>query len=326
MKRHGLRLFACLLAALACAFTSLAVAQTTVPPQGIIPLYPPAPQPRFASGEAYFDGAEPYWELSLKKLKKVVPQLRQLRPSISQAALPAILRKVGLQINAMLPEIPNLVAHEEIVQRVYRGPFSRGRPVRREYNYLILVRASDGVRTLVEHRTPIEDGAPISRRSFLTTTGFAFIWLTFDPANQAESRFRYLGTESVSGKTALVVGFCQRPGHVTDPSVFTGFGRSVPVLFQGIAWIDPSSYRVLRIRSDILAPLPMIHLRSESSLVNFAVVRVPQVAAPLWLPQTAVIRVDVDGKVFQNNHQYSDYQLFEVKSRILTAPPSAPKQ
>lgn len=324
MKQHGARLITCLLGALVFAVASIAVAQTTVPPQGIIPLYPPSPQPS-SPGEAYFDGAQPYWELPLKKLKKIVPQLRQLRPAMGQAVLPAILDKVGLQIEGMLPQIPNLVAHEEIVQTVSRGLFGKARPVRQDYNYLILVRASGRVRTLVEHRTPINDGSPAARRSFLTTSGFAFIWLTFDPANRTESRFRYLGTDTLNRQTVFVVGYCQRPGHVIDPSIFTGFGRSVPVLFQGIAWIDRSSYHILQIRSDILAPLPMIRLRSESSVVDFVAVRVPEVATPLWLPRAAVVRADVDGRVYQNDHRYSDYQLFEVKSRIITASHPEPR-
>lgn len=325
MKQHGVRLIACLLMALACVVVSGAAAQTTVPPQGIIPLSTPAPEPGIL-GEEYFAGAVPYWALSLKKLKKSVPQLRGLRPSNSQAPLPAILSKVGLQISATLPQIPNLVAHEEIISKMSRGLLGRRRPVRQGYNYLILVKVSDGVRVLVEHRTPIEDGSARSRQGYLTTSGFAFIWLTFDPANRPDSRFRYLGTENVKGKNVFVVGFCQRPGHVRDPSIFTGFGRQVSVLFQGIAWIDPSSFRVLRIRTDILAPLPMIHLRSESSVVDFEAVRVPQVAVPLWLPQAAVVRADFDGAVYQNDHRYSDYQLFEVKSRIISGPPPAPKQ
>ena len=54
------------------------------------------------------------------------------------------------------------------------------------------------------------------------------------------------------------MAFAQKPGWATSPDNVVYKGRSVRILYQGTAWIDEASFRVVRLRTDLLAPHPDI--------------------------------------------------------------------
>jgi len=139
----------------------------------------------------------------------------------------------------------------------------------------------------------------------------------FHPGNLVESRFRFLGHQRMDGHATLVLAFAQIPDKVKFPGQVDFGGTSIPVLFQGIAWIDESDFRIVRLRKDLLAPRPDIYLRTLTSEVRFSEVRLPETADPLWLPQEATITWDFKRQVVQQLHQYSGFHLYRSKTKIV---------
>jgi hypothetical protein len=107
--------------------------------------------------------------------------------------------------------------------------------------------------------------------------------------------------------------------------------KSVLILYQGIAWIDAAGYQILRIRTDLLAPRPDINLKKQTTEIEYAEVRLPQVSSSLWLPRKVIVTTttkervqalgstsatEVCDQVFRNRHQYSQYKLFRAESTI----------
>jgi len=87
------------------------------------------------------------------------------------------------------------------------------------------------------------------------------------------------------------------------------------VLVQGIAWVDAATYQVLRMRTDLLRPVPELRLEAQATDVRFGEVRFPSKDQPMWLPQDVTVTVHWNGRTFRNLHHYSDYELFQVKTR-----------
>jgi hypothetical protein len=96
-------------------------------------------------------------------------------------------------------------------------------------------------------------------------------------------------------------------------------GTSIPILYQGIAWIDESDFRIVRLRTDLLSPRPDIGLRMLTSEVHFSEVQIQaaESSPPLWLPQEVKITWDFKGERLQQVHQYSDFHLYRAKSKIV---------
>ena len=96
--------------------------------------------------------------------------------------------------------------------------------------------------------------------------------------------------------------------------------ESFPMLLQGIAWIDESDFLIVRLRTDLLAPMPLIQVERQTSNIQFGPVRIPDVAMELWLPKAVNLEMEVRGQVVREEHKYSKYRLFQAKSRIILSP------
>jgi hypothetical protein len=286
---------------------------------------PTLSQTQEPSSYRYPSTAAPYLEYPLPKLLKTVPELQGLMPAETQEQLPALLAKVGDNIHDAVKKLPNLISHEDVTQtRVCPNALSYGGCLdserRRGFNYLILSHPNrDTGNLLEEYRTdlknrpidPLSQDAPKGR-------GFASLWVLFSPSSRSESKFRYLGQQKLDKhRTAFVVAFAQQPEAVRFPSEILLQGRSVPVWYQGVAWIDESNFHIVRMRTDLLEPQADIHLQRLTAEIQFGEVRISQIASALLLPLEVVITLELDTEVSKEVHSYSNYRLYAVETRIV---------
>jgi hypothetical protein len=279
------------------------------------------------SGQSYYVNARPLLDYPLHDLLRAAPELQGLEPTGNQDELAFILDKAGKVTEDLLGSMPNLVSREDVTQQKLRSPGSVKDHRRDEFDYMILVHRQDANVTLDEYRAG-PHGSPLEAQGleegFMLTRGFASAWLHFLPPIQPAARFRYLGQQTNGGLRCYVVAFAQKPGSATVTGTVVYEGVSVRILYQGIAWIDEASFRIVRLRTDLLAPRPDIGLERQTTELHFGETRLPQTVSPLWLPQEVVVTTDMNHQFFRNVHRYSGYRLFKVETKILPAPPDQP--
>lgn len=279
------------------------------------------------SEQSYYLNARPLLDYPRQDLLRAVPELRGLEPAANQDELASILDKAGKVTEDLLGSMPNLVSHEEVTQQKLRAPGSVMDHRRLEFDYMILIHQQDEHVTLDEYRAG-PDGSRLETQGleegYMLTRGFASEWLHFLPPNRPAARFRYLGQQTNDGLRCYVVAFAQKPGFATITGTVVYQGTSVCILYQGIAWIDEASFRIVRLRTDLLAPRPDIGLERQTTELHFGEVRLPQAVSALWLPQEVIVTTDMRDHLFRNIHRYSGYRLFKVETRILPAPPDQP--
>ena len=252
--------------------------------------------------------AKPYLDDPLPQLMLSVPELQGLESSTDQQPLADILNKTSDQSLNLLKRMPNVICHEKVVTKAK----PRGPSWHQQFEYLVLRHETAGEIVLDEYRTDKANSgtAPLTR-------GNANSWVLFHRGNLAESRFRFLGHQRMDGHSTLVLAFAQMPDKVRAPGQVNFAGTTIAVLFQGIAWIDESDFRVVRLHKDLLAPRPDIYLRTLSTDVLFGEVRLPKVADALWLPREVKTTWDFKGEVVEQVHEYSRFRLYTAKSKIV---------
>ena len=278
-----------------------------------------------------YSNAAAYLDNPLPSLKAAIPMLDGLKYDANQDQLPPILTRLAQTIDDVLPKLPNLVSREEIFHGT-QGPTALPRSVvlgsgsaeekpYQEYKYLILChRTPDGTTKVEESRTDLS-GRPVqSDEASVIGRGFAYQWLLFSKANQAEFRFRYLGQQSVDGRKTFVVAFAQKPDQVSVPAHFVWGGKRVPVFYQGVLWIDQSTSNIALIRTDLLGPLPSLQLERLTTELHFSSVHIHDLGENFWLPRELHIVVQQSKAAAEEDHRYSDYHLYRASVRMVPSP------
>jgi len=233
-----------------------------------------------------------------------------------QEELGSLLGKMGERVEAFFRNFANTSSKEQVLLERLRSDGSRDASSRHEYNYLLLVHPEKTGLEIQEDRVD-DRGRPISQKrasGFLTGSGFAGLSILLHPRHHYGSRFRYLGTQ-LTDPPAKVIAFAQKMevgdylAGISDPE----FGM-IPLLLQGIAWVDPDTYQIVRIRTDLLMPETRIALMRQTTDVRFVEVRFDKVPEPFWLPGEVTVTWAIKGTTYRSRHIYSGYKLFTIES------------
>lgn len=283
---------------------------------------------------------------SLAELQETVPDLKHFEVAQDQSQLPALLEKIGAKTVEIVRKTPDLISDEAVVSE--RGLVK----TRQNFSYLVLAHAEgSNLSVFDEYRVDLKSGDKLQTEDLRQaatanslrpsssppepppanrhlpksgarpiTEGFVNEWLYFYPLNQRESQFRYLGQQKIDGHLTLVVAFAQKPASVPIPVIFRFEGQTFPIFMQGIAWVDASDFRIVRLRTDLLSLPSGALLRGLTADIQFSEVRIAELAVPLWLPHAVQVHSNVGGLNLRESHKYSNYRLFRARSKVLLNP------
>jgi hypothetical protein len=89
---------------------------------------------------------------------------------------------------------------------------------------------------------------------------------------------------------------------------------------KGRAWIAADSFQIVRLETDLVAPLPQIRLVADHASVEYGPVNFRARNVDMWLPQHAEFYYDWLGHRGHRVHRFQNYMLFSVtdKERIFS--------
>jgi hypothetical protein len=287
-----------------------------------------------------------YVDEPLEDLRKAVPALHGVKfdvatnaaDSTAENRIASILDKTSVVTAETFHRIPNLIAKEDVQRAIvpsgqrlvsvegtrpqFAGESLTGTQYHdRVYNYRIVHKGDASIDEVLDefrtdsHDRPITDPDkdPDSPRSI----GFATSWLFFVPSNLKESRFRYLGEQKIANHDTYVVAFAQIPGRThMDTIVHTPAG-GCSIYSQGLAWIDESTYRIVRMQTDLLYPIASLQLDQLRSVLNYGEVKIQKLNLALWLPSDVETTWLSGDRTGDERHLYSNYRLFVSTVTIL---------
>ena len=248
-------------------------------------------------------------------LVKAIPELKGMEIAGNQDALPLILQKVGDNAAEFFRDFSNTVSEEDIRVENLRADGHVREFASEKFNYLLLAEPEKWGVGLTEYRAS-PDGRQNQtenvRTGFMRTKGFALASVVFHPNCQTEMNFRYLGRQQIDGREAFVIAFAQQPEKAKMVGRMIVNGVSEPALVQGIAWVDAGDYQIVRLRTDLLKPLPKVRLARQTTEIQYSKVHFKDTPAGLWLPQEVIVTVEWKGRTFRNSHSYSNFKHFNV--------------
>jgi hypothetical protein len=259
-------------------------------------------------------------------LAKYPGELLGVEFDAGQDELDFLLKKVGENVKTFFGTIPNTASKEHIRQELLRENGRTANHVEQDVEYLLILRMSEAELKWNEERTDSKGKTVKLKRlpgkSFLTS-GFALECVLFYPGYQKTIRYRYLGRQS-SPPYAHLIAFAQVPERGGVPGQFNTDHFSVTVWGQGLAWVDPKSYQIVRMKIDLLQPRPEAGLSRQTTEITYAEYRFSTMGSSFWLPREVFVTIGFRNEIFRNTHRYSGYKLFTVESFEKHEPASRP--
>jgi hypothetical protein len=290
-------------------------------------------------------------KLPMDELIRNYPELKHLDFTKGEIELSQLLTKVGNQVEVLFRDFPNTSSRERIRMEILDA---NGRPVHaltKDFQYLLVVEipppeneregsnpavilSPNSPRVKVNEYRTDSKGSEVDalklEGSFLTK-GYETVPLFFHPYYRDGSVFRYLGRETTAANNH-VIAFAQIPDKARLRGNIESFGKQFRFFLQGFVWVDPTTYQILRMRTDLLLPLFEAGLTRQTTVIDLANVRFDETGQALWLPHEVIVYSTFMGLNYRNRHQYSQYRLFTVEAKegnkqiVVPAKPNHPNR
>jgi VWFA-related protein len=263
-------------------------------------------------------------DMDIDELRRNYPlQPKDMTLSQNQKEIGYLLQKVGDNVREFFHNFADTSSKEQILLQNF-GVSRLVDSTTRFYNYLIQYSPDEKLLHLNEYRTD-DKFRPVDAKvidKFYLTLGYSCLSVIFHPEYQKNSRFRYIGKLN-SGSRAHVLVFEQnlRSGGYAYIYKNVDTGAATPLPLQGMVWLDPDTYQILRMRTNLIGKENQSIVERQTTDIQFSEVFFEKNQQKIWLPREVLVDMIIAGKNYRNYHRYTDYQLFRVNSDFQIAKP-----
>lgn len=239
-------------------------------------------------------------------------------------ALNEVIEKAGKRVQEFVHSVDHFTATESLLHETVLPWGLMGAAEKRKFSYVASIQeVRPGILSVSEYR----DGR-LAYNNFpegIATLGLPALVLIFHPYHAANYDMRCEGLARWEGRLAWQVRFQQRADKPIRDRVyrFGDSGVSHPVALKGRAWIAADTYQIVRLETDIVAPLPEIRLLADRTILDYGAVHFSKDNVDLWLPKRAEVFSDRRGRRYHRVHSFSDYMLFSVGDRQKMSAPKS---
>lgn len=258
-------------------------------------------------------------------MKTVAFLLAVSAPLCGAPPLQDILSRSGKAAESFWADLAAVNCQETVLQTKLAPNGSRIAIREAVFDYLVVARlAPDDLRLSESRMQSGKVSEPSKKKNYpmLVTSGFPTLLLIFHPFFQGSYEYAPPEQAALDGKPMLRLSFRQIR-NAKSPSCLRLRGRDYPIEWRGTAWLDPSSWAMVRIEAELNASMEDVGLTGLRADVRYAPVRFKDVANPAWLPVTAEIEASSPRQRWRNVHRFANYKRFSVDS---TSTVEAPHQ
>jgi tetratricopeptide (TPR) repeat protein len=225
-----------------------------------------------------------------------------------------IVQKAGEQLVTLIHDVDRFTATETMTHESVNKFGVAALPEKRRYDYLVSIQTSPaGPLSVSEYR----NGGGAQSSQFpdgIATNGLPALVLIFHPYYATNYDMVCEGLARTSRGLAWQIHFRQLPDKTNGIKSYQ-FGMNGPnyqVKLKGRAWISAENYDILRLESDIVAPIPQIRLMADHTNIEYGPVTFREANTTLWLPQSAEVYFAWLGRRIHRRHEFSNYLLFGI--------------
>ncbi len=248
------------------------------------------------------------------------PDIDESVPPVETGAvcsLKDVLAKAGDRMQEFVKNTNRFTATETLIHESINKWGLPANTERRKYDYVASVsEVAPGFLGVDEFRNtanPADQAFPDG----VETNGLPALALIFHPYNAKNFDMTCEGLAKWNGGLAWQVHFVQAKGKPNNIRNYKSGVNGIiyPVALKGRAWIAADTYQVVRLETELAAPLPQIRLLADRTEIDYGPVKFRDKDVQMWLPQSAEIFYYWKGRRIHRRHSFSNYLLFDVNDQ-----------
>ena len=234
----------------------------------------------------------------------------------ASCAVDDVVSKAGKPLIGLINDVDRFAATESLTHESINKSGLASYPEKRKFDYVVSIQeVQHGYLNVEEYR--MSGRSPADFPDGVATNGLPALVLIFHPYNAKNFEMTCEGLARWNGGLAWQVHFKQR---ADKPNTIKRYrigadGPSYPVALKGRAWISADTYQIVRLETDLVAPVPQIRLVADHTAVEYGPVRFTKGNVNMWLPQSAEVYYDWKGHRIHRRHSFSNYMLFGVEDK-----------
>ena len=269
----------------------------------------------------------------LSELPLLKPELPTWLPANVDDSVPAvedgvscttqeILDGTAKRVQEFMSSVDRITATEILEHQVVNEWGLPTREEKRSFEYVVSIsKIRDGYLGVQEYRNGTQDLSVFP--DGIATIGLPAAVLVFHPYYREDYDMKCEGLGRWKGGLAWQIHFAQKQDK---SSRIRGFragvnAPSTPVPLKGRAWIDKDTFQLVRIETDLQAPMPEIKYLAEHMDIEYGPVKFRKQNETMWLPKTADIYFSLRGRRIRRKNAFQKYLLFSVDEKQSISPP-----
>jgi tetratricopeptide (TPR) repeat protein len=230
--------------------------------------------------------------------------------------LDGVVQNAGKRVLEFIRNVDRFTATESLFHESVNAWGFPAPPETRKFDYVVSIQEiRPGILNVEEYRN---GGLSYERFPGGTATlGLPSLVLIFHPYSAVNYDMTCEGLAHWNGGLAWQVHFRQRRDKPSRDRLYRlgETGPSYPVALKGRAWIAADTFQIVRLETQIVAPLPEIRLVADHTAIEYGAVHFRKRNVDMWLPHTAEVFYDWRGRRIHRRHSFSNYMLFSVDDR-----------
>jgi tetratricopeptide (TPR) repeat protein len=242
-------------------------------------------------------------------------------------SLKDVIQQAGKRVQEFVSNVDRYTATESLVHQSVNKWGLPSPAEARTFGYVAeIAERKPGFFNVEEYRSV--GGFPGVFPGGVETRGLPALALIFHPDNVGNFDVTCEGLAQRSDGLAWQVHFRQRADRPNTMKRYRigAEGQSYPVAIKGRAWIAADTYQIVRLETDLIAPMQNIRLTADRAVVEYGPVRFRERHLDMWLPQSADVYFDWQGHRVHRRHSFSDYLLFSVDDKQQIGEPEKAKR
>jgi tetratricopeptide (TPR) repeat protein len=228
-------------------------------------------------------------------------------------ALDDVLQKTGERLVELVRDVNRFTATEWVSDQTINKWGVVSSPEKRKFSYVVSIEEiRPGMLSVDEYRGGASGSAQMP--DGVITNGLPALVLIFHPFYAGNYDMTCEGLGKWNGSPAWQIHFRQR---ADKPIANRGFrlgmlGQLHPAALRGRAWVSADNYQIVRLETDLVAPMPQVRMVAEHTVIEYGAISFQKENVNLWLPHSAEVYFDWQRQRVHRRHSFENYMLFSV--------------